>query len=272
MSVAKAGSNLEGAVPVINGHQARKPAFGPEDLWKLASKIIQYFKKGTPIEYEVDGIHIRTVQERDCCFFRELMTDREVMAKIESCEERFIKEGEVEWKRNQVIAADRRVAQLVQRWVTDKDPFSGFMMFKCTLNQEPEFVGHMVSGHHSPGKSEIAYYIPRKHWNKGFGTLAAEFCLQYLNSLVVAYDKHFKAPIRIKGEPLTEAVAIARSDNPYSLRIIENMKMNKVQDDLVLWNNRQIVYKLQCGLPETITPSNSSISLYEQSSEEEEIK
>ncbi len=229
-SVAHQGNHIPEAPP------------SPQSL-ALTERILGYLKKGQPIVYETKDLYIRQVDEGDQQYFRELMTDPAVTEKIEDSHARFVAEGETVWKEKQIKAADARHAELVKRWVVDKDPFSGFMMFRKT--KEREFVGHAVAGHsRRPGVTEIAYYIPKQYWHQGYGTKAAEFILQYLTNLIAAHYIYKGVHIQIDGDSLVEAVAISRADNTYSIRIIEHIGMKKHPEQVIKWDAPQAVYRL----------------------------
>ncbi len=115
----------------------------------------------------------------------------------------------------------RRVEAHAKRW-KEEYPFSGFV---AVSKQTHKLVGFVACGNSQRANcAEIIYLVPSNQWRKGWGTELVQAIVQeYLPSL---YRKG--APIRsgktFELHPLLGIEATARTDNPASIKILENLQ------------------------------------------------
>ncbi|MBS0648283.1 MAG: GNAT family N-acetyltransferase [Verrucomicrobia bacterium] len=208
----------------------------------LNLSIWRYLQNRTPISWETKQWLIRAVQPEDKDFFQALFVDLRVMRNITDHEARFRTLTPEQWKQQQTEAADKRVMQLVTRWV-EGDPFSGFVIIEKSSGERR---AHVTAGHTNPptpGKTEIAYMVPRDRWHQGYGTLAFKFILRYLDMLAKIYQTWSGFPLEIDGAPLSGVVAVSRKDNKFSVRILKK-KMKKNPGEVEKWNVRLVVFQM----------------------------
>jgi len=213
------------------------PYLDPFDI-----SIWNYLEQGTPIIWETDELVIRAVEMADKFFFRALFIDPEVMKNFTDHEARYLQMTPAQWEHQQIEAADQRLAQLVRRWVEEKDPFSGFVIIDKETGQ---MRAHVTAGHanpRTPGTAEIALMIPKEKWNKRYGTISIRFILNYLVALSRIYDRWSGCPLTIDGAQFSEIIAMVRVENRYSLRIAEK-RMTRCPGEIEKWNIRMVLYK-----------------------------
>jgi RimJ/RimL family protein N-acetyltransferase len=191
---------------------------------------------------ETEELFIRMVEptDTDKLFFRALFLDPEVMKNFMDHETRYQELTPAQWKEQQIEAADKRLAQLVKRWVEDRDPFSGFVIID---KKTGSFRAHVTAGHTSPptaGTAEIALMVPKDKWNWRYGTTSLQFILKYLVAVSRIYHQWSGQPLTIDGEPFRKITAIVRQENRYSNRIFEKKMVR--HGDLPKWNLTWFVY------------------------------
>ncbi|HSW86165.1 MAG TPA: GNAT family N-acetyltransferase [Rhabdochlamydiaceae bacterium] len=161
------------------------------------------------VTIDTDRLHIRSVEssEKDYNSYAPLFGDKDVMQKFGT--------GETMTKEQIQERIDNVWAK---RWL-NQDPYSGFAIFKKNTD---EFVGHITLGHSAPGEAALAYLIKKHHWNNKYTTEAATAVVEYAPATV-------EEGYILDGKPLERIVATARTDNPYSSRILERLGMSRVK-------------------------------------------
>lgn len=211
--------------------------------------IWNYLERSTPITMETDDLFIRTVDATDKVFFRALFLDPEVMKNFMDYETRYQQLTPAQWQQEQTEAADRRLAQLIERWtgkftsngVENRDPFSGFVIIH---KKTAKILAHVTAGHTSPpisGTAEISLMIPKKEWNQRNGTFALGFITNYLVALSRIYYRWSGNHLSIDGMTFSEITALVRLENLYSIRIFDK-KMTRC-GEIKKWDLRWVQYK-----------------------------
>lgn len=171
-------------------------------------------------EMQTDNLFLRSVKREDLDNYVRLYTDIDTVRDYADYGKRYQEEGPELWKQKQTENIAKRIDTLVNRWENGV-PFSAFAIFKGSEAKEDQFIGHVVAGFgENPGESEAALVIKKEEWNKGYGTEVVKAMRAYLS---VIRDLGYE----IKDEPFKAIVATARSDNPYSLKLMESAGMQK---------------------------------------------
>jgi RimJ/RimL family protein N-acetyltransferase len=119
--------------------------------------------------------------------------------------------------------ADRSYADSrIKTWNTRleaKNPFVGLTV--RTNDADKTFLGNVVlGGSDEPNSAETAYFLREDKWKQKFGTeMVGAIILFYGPELV---RNNYKLP---NGQEFKRIVATCRSDNPASLKILDNMGM-----------------------------------------------
>jgi RimJ/RimL family protein N-acetyltransferase len=197
-------------------------------LERVDCVVRDYYEKGERIELETDRLFVRAIQTEDTPNYQRVWSDKETMLKYSDNEGQIKALGEEKWAENQQAAIAKRIDLLVKRW-KEKDPFSAFAVFKKDTD---EFVGHVVVGHgDNPGEASLAYVIYKPYWNQGFGTEAVEAVVKKIfPALKKIHEEIYQKPLEVEGAPFTELTATARLDNPYSIKILQKMGMQYVEE------------------------------------------
>ncbi len=130
-----------------------------------------------------------------------------------------------------------QVAAKINRWSArwfNNDPYSAFAI----CNKDNEFLGIAVAGHGDNNwQTEIVCILGDTHWNKGYGKEIAHALNTYLTAIVDAgfrYDAN---------SAVTQAVATARVDNPYSCRLSQQMMGDPIKTEEKFGNQRHLYLK-----------------------------
>ena len=174
-------------------------------------------QKELTVTIDTKSLHMRSIDdsEADLNSYAGLFGDKDVVEKYA--------DGKTKTKEE---IGKRINDSWVKRW-KENDPYSALAVFtKQTEEFSDEFVGHVVVGYgDKPGQSEMAYLFHKNYWNKGFGT-------QAVTALVKDYAPALKEKgYLLEGEVLTEIQATTRTDNTYSVRILENLGMEKIDEN-----------------------------------------
>lgn len=213
-------------------------------VYLFTQSILNYLEHRTPVTLETDGLLVRAVSLADKPFFRDLFLDPKVMKNFTDHKARYKQLTPDQWREQQVEAADKRVVQLVQRWIGG-DPFSGFVIIDKSSG-EPR--AHVTAGHTNPptpGKTEVAYMVPRDRWHEGYGTFSFSFILNYLEMLKLIYFEWREHPLAIDGAPFDGIIAASHRKNEFSIKIIEKKMKKKGEEER--WSRRFVVYQCQVG-------------------------
>ena len=165
------------------------------------------------VRIDTERLWLRSVQatEEDYGDYVSLYGDPEVMSKFATGDTK--PRASVEARINDTWA---------RRW-RENDPYSSLAVFK---NDSDEFLGHVVIGHgDAPGESELAYLFMKKHWGNGFGTEAVTAVVKEYAPATV------KEGYTLEGKALEVIMATARPDNPYSVKILEKLGMDKTGEE-----------------------------------------
>ncbi|WP_162297612.1 GNAT family N-acetyltransferase [Wolbachia endosymbiont of Folsomia candida] len=138
--------------------------------------------------------------------------------------------------------AKERVDTWVERYKKN-DAFSSLTVRK---NDDDSFVGQVVAGYgEQVGQSELAYLFAKKNWKQGYGSEAVGAVVNSWVAEVVQRDYRVnKKSDNPKGEKFTSIFAVARPDNPASVRILENTcKMHKYDEQEKFGHSRNYYKK-----------------------------
>jgi RimJ/RimL family protein N-acetyltransferase len=168
---------------------------------------------GLSVTIDTERLHIRSVEatEADYNHYAALFGNKNVMEKFAT---------------GQTITKDaitKRVKDIwVKRW-HESDPFAGLAVFKKFTD---EFLGHVILGHgDKTGESELAYLFNQRHWGKRFGSeTVAAVVKEYAPATV--WEGYL-----LEGKPLEKIVATSRPDNIASVRILEKVGMQLVDQE-----------------------------------------
>lgn len=185
-----------------------------------------YFEESRVV-IETSHLILKSVEESDLPAYQVLFTDPATMEKFADNEQRIKDVGIEVWKQQQLEKVAERVAIWVKRW-KEEDPFSAFAVFR---KDSGEMIGHIVAGHTTdPWRSELGYLIHARQWHMGFGEEA-------VSAIVHRYLPALKA----NGHLVYEIVANVRLDNLYSIRILENVGMQKIGEE-EKWGASRVIY------------------------------
>lgn len=163
------------------------------------------------VAIDTDRLSMRSVHSEDLDSYAALFGDQDVMEKF----------GDGKPKSKQDI--EMRINDVwLKRWERN-DPFSPLAVYK---NDTDEFLGHVVLGHgDEAGQSELAYLFMKSHWGKGYGTEAVgAVVLEYAPAIT-------QQGYRLEGEFLKKITVTARTDNPASFKILENLGMTRIKTE-----------------------------------------
>jgi [ribosomal protein S5]-alanine N-acetyltransferase len=163
------------------------------------------------VTLDTDNLHIRSVEEGDLDSYAALFGDKDVISKYATGQTKTREEMETRIKDT-----------WVKRW-HQKDPYAGLAVFKTATD---EFLGHVILGHgDAAGQSELAYLFAKGHWHKGVGTEAVTAVVQEYAPATV------EEGYILDGKPLEKITATARSDNPFSVKILTKLGMHKTGEE-----------------------------------------
>jgi RimJ/RimL family protein N-acetyltransferase len=201
-------------------------------IYKDPSEIVFFVNEqgSLNVTIDTDRLHMRSVEpsKEDYDAYADLFGDPEVMEKFY--------DGQT---------ANRKTMQSqVNVWATrwlQSDPYSALAVFK---KDTQEFIGHVALGPgDEPGQSELAYLFKKNHWNQGLGTEAvAAIVTEYAPATI-------EEGYTLEGEPLKEIVATARTDNPYSMKILDNLGLRRTVTSTQYGAVRQHYAFDLCNLP-----------------------
>lgn len=135
-------------------------------------------------------IHLRQYKQADFAQFSNLVSDPDVMQKVDG------------------VLPPKIISNLFTMFIKNKDCLAWFI--ECSFTKK--YIGHiaLLDVVNEPISKEIIFYLVKDEWHKGYGTLAAK----------LAIENCFKQNICEK------IIATVDIDHKFSRKILESIGMN----------------------------------------------
>lgn len=162
------------------------------------------------VAIRTERLLIRSIEKQDLPHMIELFADPVVMEKYMTG----------------VPLSQEKVEARFERWYNRwqmMDPYSSFAITLIDENENYPFIGLITLGHGDvPGESEVAFLLHKQYWNQKYGKEAATAIIHGYGSLLML--KGFGP----EGVPLKQIVATARTDNVFSIKLLESLGMERI--------------------------------------------